>query len=226
MRHLSLVLTLMALGAAPSFAAAIDHNVLLEASGTTAPPKAYDGSVEWSRGADRSGVPILTAKVRVPDRDLTLELLLRKNDDASLPASHLFEIAFKPGPFFAGDGIAGLNGILAKDEELEQGSPLVGASARVVGNTFLFALSGSAEDTEVNAALLRNGGWIDLAITYATGRRAIVTLEKDATAQLLFREVLSAWAAKPPVPAKSRGSLSRAPMYPLRSPSMPAIVAE
>ena len=38
------------------------------------------------------------------------------------------------------------------------------------------------------------GKWLDLAIIYATGKRAILTLEKDDKAQSLFTEVFDAWA--------------------------------
>ena len=74
-----------------------------------------------------------------------------------------------------------------------QGTPLVGASARVVGNQFLFALSASANDLTNNAALLTQRKWMDLALIYATGKRAIITLEKDPTAEKLFNEVFAAW---------------------------------
>jgi hypothetical protein len=36
---------------------------------------------------------------------------------------------------------------------------------------------------------------MDLALIYASGKRAIITLEKDATAEALFTEVFGAWAA-------------------------------
>ena len=54
--------------------------------------------------------------------------------------SHLMEINFSVADTFVGGSIAGLPGVLLKNEELVQVRP-VGASARVVGNSFLFALS-------------------------------------------------------------------------------------
>ena len=35
---------------------------------------------------------------------------------------------------------------------------------------------------------------MDLAIIYATGKRAIITLEKDANAETMFKEVFEAWS--------------------------------
>jgi len=96
---------------------------------------------------------------------------------------------------FIGGSIAGLPGVLLKNEELVQGSPLVGASARVVGNSFLFALSATPADAAANSALLTSRKWMDLALIYASGKRAIITLEKDDKAQKMFSDVFAAWGA-------------------------------
>src|SRR5690606_26367217 len=129
--------------------------------------------------------------------------------DASLPASHLMEVNFRVTDSFIGGSIAGLPGVLLKNEELVQGTPLVGASARVVGNSFLFALSASPADITANSNLLTSRKWMDLALIYATGKRAIITLEKDATAEAMFTEVVGAWNGQPaaaaPTPAPSNG---------------------
>ena len=153
----------------------------------------FSGTVDWSKGADEMGQPTLIGKASIPARNLAVDVLIRRNADPSLPASHLMEINFRVSDSFIGGSIAGLPGVLLKNEELVQGTPLVGASARVVGNSFLFALSASAEDLNNNTALLTGRKWMDLALIYATGIRAIITLEKDATAEALFRDVFATW---------------------------------
>lgn len=170
------------------------QSLLLEASdkGTTGAVP-FSGTVDWSKGVDETGLPTLVGKANIPARNLSVEILIRKNSDASLPASHLMEINFTVSDTFLGGSIAGLPGVLLKNEELVQGQPLVGASARVVGNSFLFALSAAPEDSAANVTLLTSRKWIDLALIYATGKRAIITLEKDATAQAMFNEVFAAW---------------------------------
>ncbi len=197
--------------AAEAAVAAIDpanlagsQSLLLEASdsGTTGAVP-FSGTVEWSKGTDETGLPTLIGKASIPARNLGVELLIRKNSDPSLPASHLMEINFKVSDSFIGGSIAGLPGVLLKNEELVQGSPLIGASARVVGNSFLFALSASAGDVANNVNMLMQRKWMDLALIYATGKRAIITLEKDADAQALFTEVVQAWIAAPTPTASS-----------------------
>ena len=170
------------------------QSLLLEASdnGTTGAVP-FSGTVDWSKGVDENGQPTLVGKANIPARNLSVDVLIRKNSDPSLPASHLMEINFTVSDSFIGGSIAGLPGVLLKDEELIQGTPLVGASARVVGNSFLFALSAAQEDSAANVGLLTSRKWMDLALIYASGKRAIITLEKDDKAQKLFNDVFAAW---------------------------------
>ncbi|MBN9311365.1 hypothetical protein, partial [Devosia sp.] len=170
------------------------QSLLLEASdnGTTGAVP-YSGTVEWSKGTDEMGLPTLVGKATIPARNLAVDVLIRKNSDSSLPASHLMEVNFRVTDSFIGGSIAGLPGVLLKNEELVQGTPLVGASARVVGNSFLFALSATPADITANSNLLTSRKWMDLALIYATGKRAIITLEKDANAEKLFNDVVAQW---------------------------------
>jgi hypothetical protein len=172
------------------------QSLLLEASdnGTTGAVP-FSGTVDWSRGTDEMGQPTLIGKANIPARNLSVDVLIRKNSDPSLPASHLMEINFTVSDTFIGGSIAGLPGVLLKNEELVQGAPLVGASARVVGNSFLFALSAAAEDNTANTNLLTTRKWMDLALIYASGKRAIITLEKDPVAQQMFTDVFAAWGS-------------------------------
>ena len=170
------------------------QSLLLEASAdgrTGAVP--FSGTIEWTEGVDELGTPTLVGRANIPARNLGVDLTIRKNADPSLPASHLMEVDFDVNDTFIGGTISALPGVLLKDAELVPGTPLVGASARVVGNSFLFALSASPTDAETNRDLLENRKWMDLAVIYGTGRNAIITLEKDEAAQALFDKVFASW---------------------------------
>ncbi|MBO9589796.1 hypothetical protein [Devosia sp.] len=170
------------------------QSLLLEASAdgrTGAVP--FSGTVEWTKGEDELGLPTLIGEASIPARNLNVSVTIRKNGDPSLPASHLMEVNFDVNDTFVGGAISSLPGVLLKNEELVPGTPLVGASARVMGNSFLFALSASPDDQTTNSQLLESRRWLDLAIVYGTGRNAILTLEKDSDAQALFNEVFAAW---------------------------------
>jgi hypothetical protein len=190
------------ISASPNPAASVDplnlagnQSLLLEASSdgrSGAVP--FSGTVDWSEGVDDIGLPTLIARASIPARNLDVTLTIRKNSDPILPASHLMEITFRVPDTFMGGSIATLAGVLLKNEELVPGTALSGAAARVVGNSFLFALSASPNDVATNSDLLRSRRWIDLAVIYGTGRNAILTLEKDEEAQVLFDKALAAWA--------------------------------
>ena len=172
-----------------------NQSLLLEASSdgqSGAVP--FSGTVDWTEGVDEIGLPTLQARASIPARNLEVSITIRKNSDPILPASHLMEISFDVPDTFMGGSISTLAGVLLKNEELVPGTALSGAAARVVGNSFLFALSASPSDVTANAELLRSRRWIDLAVIYGTGRNAILTLEKDEEAQVLFDRALAAWA--------------------------------
>lgn len=155
----------------------------------------FSGTVDWTEGVDEIGLPTLIAKASIPARNLGVTMTIRKNSDPSLPASHLMEVSFDVPDTFLGGSISSLPGVLLKNEELVPGTPLAGASARVVGNSFLFALSAADDDAVNNLNLLRTRRWLDLALVYGTGRNAILTLEKDQETQDLFEKVFTAWAS-------------------------------
>lgn len=172
------------------------QSLLLEASadGTTGAVP-FSGTVGWRRDTDELGQPTLVGSASIPARNLDVSVLIRRNADPTLPASHLVEIQFETSETFVGGSIASFGGILLKNEELVPGRPLVGAPARVFENMFLFALSAAEPDVRTNLPLLENNKWIDLAIIYGTGRQAIITLEKDEAAQAMFDDVLAIWSA-------------------------------
>ena len=171
------------------------QSLLLEASATgTTGAVPFSGTVEWREGVDELGLTTLIGHASIPARNLGVDVTIRKNADPSLPASHLMEVDFQVSDTFIGGTVANLPGVLLKDQELVPGTPLVGASARVVGNSFLFALSATPTDTATNIDLLENRRWMDLALVYGTGRNAIITLEKDEAAQALFDKVFATWA--------------------------------
>ncbi len=68
-------------------------------------------------------------------------------------------------------------------------------------------MSSSAADEATNKDLLTSRKWMDLAIIYATGKKAIITLEKDDKTQKMFNDVFAAWgkqAAMPSPPAATK----------------------
>jgi hypothetical protein len=151
------------------------------------------GTLTWSEGHDALGAPTLIAHAEVPDRGLGVDIILGRNADTTLPASHILSVTFTVTPGFGGGAVASLRSITLKDQPLVQGLPLAGAAARILDNSFLFALSDAPKSVLDNVGLLARGRWIDMALVYANGRQAVLTLEKDADTDALFRRVLTDW---------------------------------
>ena len=139
------------------------------------------------RGARSRGA--FLAEVAVPERDLAVKLVIRRNDDASLPIDIIIELAFE------GPSIKEVTGVLTKTERQAMGTPLQGASARIVGNDFLFAVSSAEDDLATSVRLLRERQWLDVTMTYDDGTRATLTLEKTEEVDELFRRALTQWAS-------------------------------
>src|ERR1700761_2421598 len=80
----------------------------------------YAGSVVWrtepvkANGNQPAGIAV-RADIDIPDRKLKMTMSFRRNTDASLPASHVVELIFKPQDF-AGGGVTSVPGMLMKTD--------------------------------------------------------------------------------------------------------------
>lgn len=163
------------LAAAP--AAAAEARLMLEKSPTTG--NELHGTVEWSPSKDTEGHTTLSATASVPDGKLAANLVLAPNEDATLPTSHLFQLVFVVGEGFPGGNVAQLIGILSADDPAKQGTAIAGASAKIVDNQFLFAPA----TAEAAAKHLSDGKFMNIAVVYASGQRAILSLGLDDAAR-------------------------------------------
>jgi hypothetical protein len=166
----------------------------LDAAAAAAGVTAIDGVVTWSFNASGANGPEVVANLEVPDRQMKIRLSIRRNTDASLPASHLVEAVVDTPADFPGKAIRGIPRLVMKAAENERGQPLVGAAAKVADGFFWIALSATDADVAQNLQLLRERSWIDLPIVYETGQRAIITFEKGTPGQRAFDSAFAAWS--------------------------------
>ncbi|WP_371823882.1 hypothetical protein [Phyllobacterium sp. 628] len=159
------------------------------------------GGVVWSvvqesPGNDLPPEAAIRAEVTIPDRGIKLRMVIRRNGDKTLPASHLVEMIFTVPDGFPGGSIDAVSRMTLKDTEQAPGSPLVGIPAKIADNFFIVAMNDAKTAVDTNMSLLRRQSWIDIPIAYKTGRRALLTLEKGLPGEKVFDDVLKAWAAK------------------------------
>lgn len=160
--------------------------------------KRLTGTVVWSTEmlAPAPGRPAemaVRARIEVPERRMVLTWSLRRNTDASLPASHTIEITFNLPQDAPSGGVQNVPGVLMKQTEQTRGVPLVGLAVKVTPGYFLIGLSSLETDTQRNLQLLKERGWFDIPIVYNNNRRAILAMEKGIPGEKALNDAFAAW---------------------------------
>lgn len=159
--------------------------------------KQYVGSVIWrtepvKMPAGQAPDIGVRADIEIPERQIKMTLAIRRNSDASLPASHTAELTFVLPPDF-GTTVANVPGVLMKSNEQSRGTPLAGLAVKVTDGFFLVGLSNVEADKARNLQLLKERSWFDIPVVYANQRRAIIAVEKGAPGERAFNEAFTAW---------------------------------
>jgi hypothetical protein len=160
------------------------------------------GAVVWSvvresPGNDRPPEPAVRGELTIPEAGLNVRMTLRRNADATLPASHILELIITVPDDFAGGTVENVQRVNFKPTEENAGAPLIATPVKVADRFFLVALENTPAAIETNLKLLREQSWIDLPVVYRTGRRALFTMEKGLVGDQVFKQVLDAWVAAP-----------------------------
>jgi len=154
------------------------------------PGRAVEGSVTWAQ-TTRDGAPAVQAILRVAEPEVTTTLTIYKNNDASLPASHMVEVEFQGA--LGSTAIQRVPALVLKSTEQARGEPLAGAAVPVTDELFWIALSDDADEVTRNVTLLREGAWFDIPILFTDGTRALLTFEKGVPGERVFETVMSSW---------------------------------
>jgi hypothetical protein len=160
--------------------------------------KRFVGTVLWhaeTRPATPGRPPELAVRgdVDVPERQMKVTLSVRRNTDASLPASHTIEIVFTLPADSPSGGVQKVPGVLMKQAEQTRGVPLAGLAVPVTPGYFLIGLSSLESDMQRNVQLLKERAWFDIPIIYNNNRRAILALEKGTPGEQAFNQAFAAW---------------------------------
>lgn len=165
--------------------------------------RSFDGNITWRTESvsASANAPLDTAirgEVDIPERKIKVQITIRRNTDAALPATHTVEVQFVVPPDFPNGGIQNVPGILMKDGQAQRGLALSGISVKVTNGFFLVGLNNLPAETGRNEQLLKERSWIDMPILYDNGRRAILTIEKGVPGEKAFADAFTSWDANPP----------------------------
>jgi hypothetical protein len=188
--------------AAPAEASGIvapQRTVLYEDDPVEPAGKQYVGTVNWSTeiSSPAPGQPpdrAIRADITIPDRKMQITMILRRNTDRGLPATHTVHISFVLPPDFSNGAVSEIRGMLMKQAEDTRGTSLAGLAVKVTPTYFMIGLSSASEaDIQRNIQLLKERSWFDIAIVYDNGRRAILAVEKGPPGEKAFADAFAAW---------------------------------
>ncbi len=135
------------------------------------------GNVVWSLSQEppadgQPAEPVIRASVDVPDNNLKMTLTIRRNADATLPASHVIEIMFDTPAGFPGGEIENVQRLALKPTEQARGEPLIGVAGKISDGFFIIALNDLPQAVQSNLALLgaRNGSTFRSPTPAGSGR--------------------------------------------------------
>jgi hypothetical protein len=161
-------------------------------------PKAFVGRVVWrledvNPGQGQPLEKAVSANIEIPDSGLTMKMVIRRNLDTTLPASHTVELTFTTRNGDSGRVIRDVGLLQFKNEEAARGTPVAGLPVPVRENLFLIGLSNLQGDVERNTELFVRRNWIDLPVRMASGQRAILSFEKGTTGEQVLNSAFSQW---------------------------------
>ncbi|WP_114944614.1 histidine kinase [Microvirga calopogonii] len=161
-------------------------------------PKALVGRVTWrledvNPGQGQPLEKAVNALIEVPDAGLTMRMVLRRNLDTTLPASHTVELTFTTRQGDANRVIRDVGLLQFKDEEAARGTPVAGLPVPVRENLFLIGLSNLQVDVARNTQLFVRRNWIDLPVRMASGQRAILSFEKGGSGTQILNDAFNQW---------------------------------
>jgi hypothetical protein len=169
---------------------------LLAAPQDVQKPTVSLGSVVWSSppaNPGQGGGPGVRADVDVPELKLHATMLLRKNVDPTLPASHTIDLrlAFDEGAPFKGVKDVGVPQMRREDGPAP--APLLGVRVVISDSYFLIGLNRNDADIQRNLEAITSSGWFDFPMLLPDGRIAKLTFEKGPEGEKVFASALAAW---------------------------------
>ena len=160
--------------------------------------KTYPGTVVWhvDSVSPGQGQPLETAvkaDIDIPDAKLKVTMLMQRNPEPQLPASHTIEFHFLPQP---GNILGNVKQInvpeMRKDDDAQTGDALTGVPVEITENYFLVGLSrGAAESQNLRMIMERN--WFDVSLLFAPNKLGKITFEKGASGQHVLEDAAKAW---------------------------------
>ena len=149
--------------------------------------------LEESRRPGANGSPAVRADVDIAAVGMKFVLLIEKNNDTTLRASHMMTLRFLPQDGAAIPGVAESGTPQMRHDSAPAVEPLAGAQAKITDNIYIVALSADPSLVSRNIDTLKTRGWFDIPIRLADGRISKITIEKGPPGDRLIEQALEQW---------------------------------
>ena len=154
------------------------------------------GSAVWSIIPAVGGQPStlgVRVEIDIPDQKMHATVTIRKNADASLPATHTIDLrtTFADGAQIK--GIQDMDLPRLRKGEAPTGDPVSGVRVKINDSYFLVGLTRSDADAAHNLDLLTTRDWFDFPLLLNDNRIAKLTFQKGPTGDQVMSQALSAW---------------------------------
>jgi hypothetical protein len=174
--------------------------LLVEAKDETNKVNTYVGRVIWraenvSSGPDEPLRTAVRAEIEIPEVKFQASVIIQKNFDRTLSASHTVKLAFSVGDGSPLGNIRQISALQMRQEDTPVGDSLEGITVPIMDNSFLIGLARGAAEAS-NLERLQTREWLDVPMVLASGLSAKLTLEKGPSGQRIFDAAIASWRAQ------------------------------
>lgn len=187
-------------GATPRPAIPVAQRAILYVENATNPqqPVVGQGRVSWRLDSEAAGPgqpadTLIRADADFPEQGLRLTLTVRRNLDASFPASHVLGLRFSRVSDDGNGAVKEAGVPQFKTDENERGAPLSAITSTLGDNLFVTALSNVKVERDRNVELLTKRTWVDIPVRFASGRRGIIAIEKGFSGDQTINDAFNRW---------------------------------
>ena len=154
------------------------------------------GSTVWSTIPPAPGQPAsvaVKADADIPDLKMHATMILRKNTDPTLQATHTIDLKFT---FADGAPLAGFKDVgLPQMRKLNStaSEALSSVKVKISDDYFLIALAKSEQDVARNLDLMQTRAWFDFPLLLNDSRIAKLVFQKSADGEAMLDKAFEAW---------------------------------
>jgi hypothetical protein len=185
-----------AAAAAAAVAATSRAAMLIAIASDPQKPTVNLGAAVWSIIPASAGQPSTVAiriEVEVPDQKMRATITIRKNADATLPATHTIDLR---ATFADGAEIKGIKDIglpQMRKDDAATGDPISGVRVKINDTYYLIGLTRSDADAAHNLDLLATRTWFDFPLLLNDDRIAKLTFAKGEAGDRVMAQAMDAW---------------------------------